>query len=327
MPNLMKTWKTYNGLLFLKETFRTVMDGKVFCGKNRALHRERYGRRTKLSAAETNDCYRELILSGKPFLAGRLGSAEMRRVNRYVMKQLGLCKGYKEAHIRSVLLNKSPALADWYAEQIISLLPNVDIMPVWCPIGEAYLVRQFAKKAKLTHLADIEPFFYEHPWTAALKGKKVLVINPFDESIRLQYKKRELLFENPEILPEFELHTLKSVMVLTPEDNTYGTIIDAVDYMYEEAMKTDFDIALLGCGPQGMILAERFRQQGKQAIYLGGVLQILFGIKGSRWDVMPTHSTLYNEHWIYPVEEPPKGAEKLDSACYWKQGRQQKETP
>ena len=88
--------------------------------------------------------------------------------------------------------------------------------------------------------------------------------------------------------------------------------------MYEEAMKIDFDIALLGCGQTGMILAERFRQQGKQAIYLGGALQLLFGLKGKRWDNMEKHSALYNEHWIYPIEEMPKGAERIEGGCYWK---------
>ena len=315
MINL-KNWKKYNGFLFLSETLRSVANSKLK-SKN-YVTRQKYGKKRKLSAEETNAFYREKILSGEPFFAGRLGAAEMRRVNKHVMIKLGISKKYKSAHLKNILLNNSPELADWYAEQIIGLLPNVDILTAWCPIGEAYLIRQFAKKAKLCGIADIEPYFHKNPWTAALKGKKVLVINPFDQTIRQQYEKRELLFEDKDMLPEFELHTVKSVMVLTPEENTYGTIIDAIDYMYNEAMKIDFDIALLGCGPQGMILAEKFRQQGKQAIYLGGILQIMFGIKGKRWDTQELYKNLYNEHWTYPIEEAPKGAEKLDSACYWK---------
>lgn len=318
MPNLINNWKTYNLPLFLLETIKTVIDGKLFSKQRKAALRRKYGCRKKISAEEVNDFYREKLFAGEPFFAGRLGSAELRRINRYIMIQLGLAKSYKESHLRNIHLQKSPALADWYAQQVIDLLPNVDIMPVWCPVGEAYLVQQFAKKAKLCHFEDIEPFFFENPWTEALAGKKVLVINPFDESIRQQYKKRELLFQNKKILPEFELHTLKSVMVLTPEDNPYGSVIDVIDYMYEEAMKIDFEVALLGCGPVGMPLAERLRKQGKQVIYLGGVLQVLFGIKGKRWDCQEKYTALYNEHWIYPVEEPPKGAEKLDSGCYWK---------
>lgn len=318
MFRLIENWKKYNLPLFLSETLRSVYYLKINNKARKYVFREKYGNRKKLSGQEINDFYREKILSGEPFFAGRLGSAEMRRVNRYVMKEVGLCKDYKESHLKNPLLKNSPELADWYAQQIIELLPNVDVMPAWCPIGESYLIRQFAKKAKLAHFEDIEPFWYENPWTSALTGKKVLVINPFDESIQQQYAKRELLFANKEMLPEFELRTVKSVMVLTAEDNTFGTIMDVIDYMYDEAMKEDFDIALLGCGPQGMILAERFRQQGKQAIYLGGIIQMMFGIKGKRWDEQEKYSKMYNEHWIYPVEEPPQGSKKLDGGCYWR---------
>ncbi len=316
MSNLIKNWKKYNGFLFLEETARSVVNSKIKT-KSYAT-RQKYGKKYKLSAEETNDFYRELILSNEPFLAARFGSAEMRRVNRYVMIKLGLAKEYNESHLKGVLLNKSPEMVDWYAEQIINLMPNADIIPAWCPIGESYFIRKYAKKAKLCSIGDIEPYFYEKPWTAALKGKKVMVINPFVDSIQSQYKKRELLFENKDVLPEFELHTVKSVMILSPEDDIFDSMIDAIEYMYQEAMKVDFDVVLLGCGPMGMILAERFRQQGKQAIYLGGILQILFGIKGKRWDGQEKYTNLYNEHWIYPVEEPPQNAERLDSACYWK---------
>ena len=51
--------------------------------------------------------------------------------------------------------------------------------------------------------------------------------------------------------------------------------------------------------------------------YLGGVLQILFGIKGRRWDESDTH-LMYNENWVYPDRsEIPAGADKVENACYW----------
>lgn len=313
---ILANWKKYNGFLFAEELFRSFWQ-LHFAKKNKGGQRKKYGKKVLLPPEQTNEMFRNLIVSGKPFLAGRMGSAEMRRVNRYFMIKLGFKKNYDPSHIRGVFTS-TPEAADWYAEQMIDLMPNIDIMPAWCPIGEAYMIRRYAKKAKLCEMKDIEPFFHEKPWTAALKGKKVMVINPFNESIQQQYAKRELLFENPDVLPEFELHTVKSVMVLSPEYNTYGTMEDAINYMYNEAMKVDFDIALLGCGPMGMLLAEKFRKQGKQAIYVGGVLQIMFGIKGKRWDNREKYSKLYNEHWTYPIEQPPKGSERLDASCYWK---------
>lgn len=40
---------------------------------------------------------------------------------------------------------------------------------------------------------------------------KVLVIHPFEDTIKSQYQKREKLFPGTDILPEFELKTLKAV--------------------------------------------------------------------------------------------------------------------
>ena len=46
----------------------------------------------------------------------------------------------------------------------------------------------------------------------------------------------------------------------------------------------DFDIALLGCGCYGHPLCDFIRNElNKSAIYVGGGLQLLFGVMGKRW--------------------------------------------
>lgn len=76
-------------------------------------------------------------------------------------------------------------------------------------------------------------------------------------------------------------------------------------------------MALIGCGAYGFPLAAHIKKMGKQAVHLGGVLQILFGIKGRRWDESDTH-LMYNENWVYPDRsEIPAGADKVENACYW----------
>jgi len=51
----------------------------------------------------------------------------------------------------------------------------------------------------------LEPFYFASPWSAELKGKRVLVVHPFKDTIEAQYAKRQQLWENPNVLPEFEL--------------------------------------------------------------------------------------------------------------------------
>jgi hypothetical protein len=84
--------------------------------------------------------------------------------------------------------------------------------------------------------------------------------------------------------------------------------------MYEKTKEVDFDIAIVGCGAYGFPLASRLKEDGKIAIALGGLVQLLFGIKGRRWD----NSDLYNEHWVRPsARETPVRAGKTDGGAYW----------
>lgn len=91
--------------------------------------------------------------------------------------------------------------------------------------------------------------------------KKVLVVHPFEESIQDQYKHFDKLFPCTDILPEFELKTLKAVQTAgSAVDPRFSTWFDALDYMCGECEKIDFDIALLGCGAYGYPLAAHIKK-------------------------------------------------------------------
>ena len=48
----------------------------------------------------------------------------------------------------------------------------------------------------------------------------------------------------------------------------------------------------------------------------GGALQLLFGIRGKRWDDHPIISKLYNDAWVRP-EETLAHKEKVEGGSYW----------
>ena len=87
-----------------------------------------------------------------------------------------------------------------------------------------------------------------------------------------------------------------------------------------EKKKDTFDIALCSCGGYGNIVVNRIYEMGKSAIYVGGVLQMYFGIYGMRWlrerkEVMQLY---INKHWSRPEKmEKPKGFEKVEQSAYW----------
>jgi hypothetical protein len=185
---------------------------------------------------------------------------------------------------------------------------------------EQYLIESYCATKDIILLRQIESFYEsENPWTEELRGKKVLIVSPFVELIKEQYEKRDLVWAGKNVLPEMELRFLKSVWYLGKEENSgFEDWFAALEYLYSETLKIDFDIALLGCGPFGSFLAARLKRAGKQAIQYGGSLQILFGIRGARWDNYSGYTGYYNEYWVRPSKEDgPRDKRPLDDGCYW----------
>jgi hypothetical protein len=74
--------------------------------------------------------------------------------------------------------------------------------------------------------------------------------------------------------------------------------------MMNDISKLDFDVALLGCGAYGIPLLGFIKKElQKSGIYVGGGLQLYFGIRGQRWDRSPDVSCYYNEDWIRCSEQ------------------------
>ena len=277
-----------------------------------------------LGRDEAQELIKEIITAGKPALVARFGSNEAWCTADAVGIKLGVKRKFSKKllyrmHNNAGVFPYGDKMALRFGEISIDAAKQVDLLGKWKSTMQDYLVRHVCRPdMQLTSLECLEPYYGSNPWSAALKGKKVLVIHPFKETIESQYKKRELLFEDPDMLPEFELTVLKAVQTIAGEpDERFKDWEEALNYMHEEAMKIDFDVAIIGCGAYGMSLAAKIKQSGKVAIHLGGATQLLFGIKGARWD---NHvlSKLYNENWVRPLEtETPQAAQKVEGACYW----------
>jgi hypothetical protein len=204
-----------------------------------------------------------------------------------------------------------------FGERMLKDIGNIDILGSWVP-GERRLAHLFPT-AKVVNLEDLEPYHHQNPWSEVLQDKVVLVIHPFEESIKIQYNKREKLFGDPRILPEFQLKTLKAVQSIAgnPPDG-FSSWFSALDWMCEKIQDIEFDIAIIGAGAYGLPLASFVKSLGKKSVHLGGPTQILFGIRGKRWDERPFFQQLCNENWIRPLPvEIPLNFQKAESGGYW----------
>lgn len=291
--------------------------GKPFTGS-------RYGKKEILPEEAGNDNLKELIKSDKPFMAGRFGSTELTVMRNVITYELGISGTISKGVVDMVsqysgFFPKEKELVRRFGNLMCEKCSQADLIGIWFLPMEDYVLDTYAPGSQITYLRGLEPWYHKDPWSQALEGKKVLVIHPFVNTIERQYEKRELLFPGTHILPEFQLQTLKAVQTLADQEDTrFATWFEALDYMYQEAMKRDFDLAILGCGAYGFPLAAKLKEAGKQVVHMGGATQLLFGIKGARWDNHPIISKLYNDHWSRPDEtEKPKSFQKVEEGCYW----------
>ncbi len=282
-----------------------------------------------LSAYDGNLKLAEMIRAGKPFAAVRYGGTELSGYCAGKEYMLGLKKQLPQQiannlQRQSGFFPNDPSLLPRFASLFEDVSGEIDFLACYASMMENYMVRFHTPKQMI--VADnrsMEPYYFQGKslWTEALRGKKVLVIHPFDQSIQAQYQKRELLFSDPNVLPPFELHTMRAVQTIVGTiDPRFNNWFEALDYMVEEALKIPFDIALIGCGAYGLPLACMLKRAGKQAIHIGGATQIIFGIIGRRWEQNSEEvRALFNEHWIRPsAEETPANKEKNEfGGAYW----------
>lgn len=97
-----------------------------------------------------------------------------------------------------------------------------------------------------------------------------------------------------------------------PKNKTYSEVLDE---LFQECIKQDADIYFLSCGCYGLPLQYKLKEAGKKSIYVGGLMQLLFGLKGKRWDDRKIINQHYNKYWKYP-EKKPINAEGVEGWCY-----------
>ncbi len=284
-----------------------------------------------------------LLASGKPCMIARYGAFELASVINYIgvsnsrhsyLKYISgkapqwwwnkCLMGFMQSNAGFFPSTESNLMR--FGDLMLEDSKQVDILGSWQK-NELYLssVLTEAKKIQLMYL---DPFWSKKPWSRALDGKKVLVVHPFAESIKSQYKKRKYLFKVQDTLPDFKsLDVIKAIQSIGGDSNGYKDWFEALEYMMSEIDKHDYDVCLIGCGAYGFPLAAHVKRMGKQAIHMGGSLQLLFGIMGNRWDhdephyengVFIYYAGLENEYWVRPsASERPKSHKVVENSCYW----------
>jgi hypothetical protein len=271
---------------------------------------------------------RATLETGRPCLVARFGSTELACVDFYLRwRKRRLAPVPYLRQVRAAIRDNSgvfptdDATLDRFCETYLSALGEVDVLGVWFNRGEDRVVGKYCPDASLVHLEALNAVIRRDPWTQALGGRRVLVVHPFSATIESQYRtQRERLFDNPAVLPEFELTAIQAVQSLGGEPCGFESWFDALVSMQAQVEAADFDVAIVGAGAYGLPLCAAIKRAGRQAVQMGGATQLLFGIIGRRWEVESPHEValVVNEHWVRPsAAETPSTAAGVEGGCYW----------
>lgn len=277
----------------------------------------------------------EMLLADEPCMIARFGSVELQAVVDYLFpptlkNAMRFIKGEipswgyapstkRTMHVNAGFFPATKPMLDRFGKLMMDCVPMVDMLGSWRP--EEAMVMPYMPNVERVPLYTLEPYYFDNPWTPALEGKKVLVVHPFEDTIKKQHRKGryEYLFANKKLTPNYELQTLKAVQSIAGnKTDEFDDWFQALDWMKAEIDKRDFDIAIIGCGAYGFPLAAYVKQIGKKAVHLGGAVQNLFGINSLAMRDNDRKKSLVNEYWVYPsVDETPKNKDLVENGRYW----------
>jgi len=174
---------------------------------------------------------------------------------------------------------------------------------------------------------SLEPYYFmDHPqyrFDKVFENKKVLIITSHSQTTAEQLKKSISFYHKP------IFHNSTEFFVYKPAQQNGGNHDDySWDYHFQKMKKEladikrnqfDYDIAFVSCGGFGMILSNYlYEELNVSVIYVGGALQLFFGIMGNRWKTNSTVLHAFNPHWTSVKEEDkPKNPHLCENGCYW----------
>jgi hypothetical protein len=299
----------------------------------------------------------DLFQSKEPFLVGRNGTIELEVLSIYldsmIITQDVLNILEKNAGIfPSQLSNVKKWCIDY-----IKALSNTDMIAEGWYLPLKHLEKRILDSINPYRtsimLRNLEPYYVTSDlrWTQYLKGKRVAIINSFAQTCEEQTYMSKAIWEDESesLLPSStvwipiqtyyspalgqesqknqenqesqknqenqENQESQKKAVWPSNIHTYN---DAVEYIVKQCLEESIDIAIIGCGGMGMIIGSKLKNKGKQCIVMGGATQILFGIKGKRWENHAVISKFFNDAWVYPPDTcKPCGYRSIEGGCYW----------
>lgn len=169
-----------------------------------------------------------------------------------------------------------------------------------------------------SHCLDVFDQIERRAWTLGLAGKRILIVSAFAKSMREKLPFLDKIY-GKDIFPNCTFQ-----FIIPPQTHASNPSREwdvELDEFYEKLDKvTDYDVALVSAGGNGNLICNHIYEKGHSAIYVGGVLQMFFGLLGGRWlDERSAIVRMYlNEYWSRPKEEErPIDYKNIENGAYF----------
>lgn len=262
----------------------------------------------------------DLLQQNKPFCVGRLSGALSTISMAVDKRQNPHASSVRDAITNDGMYHNNNDELLQLIENYIDGIQSADYLACFPHLvveEQKHFLNKF-DHIKAIHNRSLEPFYTDQtPWTKSLGDYRVLVVSSHTTSYGKQIADDNL----PAIWnkgQQFELY--KSYNTLA-NNKPHENCIETLNVMKDDINKLDFDVAVLSCGGYGLMLCDHIKNELKRScIYIGGALQLLFGVLGRRWISNALVRERLNDfnNFIFPVDEDRiTGLETIESGCYW----------
>lgn len=288
-----------------------------------------------ISINESNKKIIELLEKNEPFFISRLGIGDETHISLEYLLTNKINPKFLNKNINlNGVYSKSDKLNDYedFCKKYLDSIKNSNYIACFTFNSRNIIKIQnfFINKysLKILHSRVLEPFYCclenEKPWSNYLINKKVLIISPFVHSFQKQINNNFQIFKDLSkklFLDGQEFVFYKSYQTIAG-NHLHNNWLETYNLMINDIKDIKFDIALVSCGAYGLPICNFIKtEMNKSAIYIGGGLQLLFGVMGKRWE--------NNEMWNKIIKEndtkfiKPSGDEiiqnnkTIENGCYW----------
>lgn len=270
--------------------------------------------------SEANRNISELIRTGTPFMASRLGNTESRvaqeflcgRVSDYWISWLYKTSGFYSENNRIILDDVHK-----YIELTIESIKKCDIN--LCRFENSIKLQNIYSCSNTINVDWYDLYTsIDHPnfWLRSLSGKKILIISSINASIKAQINNFPLIHNtNYSLSNSIIYYDCPETYFI--EERKLSTWFDTFNKIKSDISNIEFDVAIISAGAYGHPLAAYVKTMGKQSINICSGIYVLFGIKNKAQTVIRRISSNYNDYWIYPIKNVNRHYMDIEKGGYW----------